>query len=260
MATLAQPAYLLEHEWELEPQRLKLLEEHADATTMCRLRDAGVGRGLSCLEVGAGRGSIARWLCEQVGASGDVTALDLDTGLLSWLMNRNLEVVEGDVLDIELPPQAFDLIHTRLVLMHIPERRRAIERMVSWLRPGGRLVVEELDWLAIQADPDPERAAIFCAYQDALPTIDFQCGRALSDELTMAGLGEIAVDVQVDVVQGATPRAEWDQLSLRALIDEVLEAGTATLEQIDAHIARLGDPDYRAFGWAWFGVRGRRPL
>jgi trans-aconitate methyltransferase len=258
MATLTQPAYLLEHDWEQEPQRLKLLEEHADPTTIRRLRDAGVRRGWNCLEVGAGRGSIATWLCEQVGASGQVTALDLDTSLLGWLASSNLEVVEGDVLEIELQAQSFDLIHTRLVLMHIPERRRALERMIRWLRPGGCLVVEELDWMAMQADCDPERSAMFRAYQEALPTIDFGCGRALLGELTAAGLRDTTADVRVDVVDGGTPRAQWDQLSMVALMDQVLDAGTATIEQIEAHLAKLSDPDYRAFGWAWVGARGRR--
>jgi SAM-dependent methyltransferase len=258
MATLTQPAYLLEHDWEREPERLKLLEDHADPTTIRRLRDAGVGRGWNCLEVGAGRGSIARWLCEQVGASGHVTALDLDTSLLTWLVSRNLDVVEGDVLEIELPAPSFDLIHTRLVLMHIPERRRALERMISWLRPGGCIVVEELDWMAIEVDRDRHRSAMFRAYQDALPTIDFECGRALVDELTEAGLRDTTADVRVDVVHGGTPRAKWDQLSMMALMDQVLDAGTATVEQIDAHFAKLSDPGYRTFGWAWVGARGRR--
>ncbi len=258
MATLMEPAYPLEHASELEPERLKLLEEHADATTTRRLRDAGLRRGWDCLEVGAGGGSIARWLSVEVGASGHVTALDIDTSLLTWLVSRNLEVVDGDVLDIELPVQSFDLIHTRMVLMEIPERRRALDRMISWLRPGGWLVVEELDWMAIQADPDPERVAIFGAYQDALPTMDFECGRALLDELNSSGLHGTTADVCVDIVQGGTPRARWDQLSMLALMDHVLDAGTATIEQIDAQIAKLNDPDYRAFGWSWIGARGRR--
>src|SRR5436309_14750389 len=95
VATLVQPAYLLEHDSEFEPERLKLIEDHADATTIRRLREAGLRRGWDCLEVGAGHGSIARWLSVEVGASGHVTALDLDRSLLTWLVSRNLEVVDG---------------------------------------------------------------------------------------------------------------------------------------------------------------------
>lgn len=258
MSTLTKPAYLLEHDWDDEPSRLQLLEAHADPTTKRRLEATGLTEGWRCLEVGAGRGSIAHWLAKRVGPSGHVTALDLETSLLGWLDEPNLEVVCGDVLDIELPERSFDLVHTRLVLMHIPERRRALERMVSLLRPGGWLVVEELDWMAVRSDPDPDRVALFRAFRDALPTIDFECGRALLPELRAVGLGDTAAELRVDVIEGATPLARWEQLSIKALIDQVLAAGTATEDQIDAQLARLEDPGYRGLGFAWVGAHGRR--
>ena len=259
MQTLTKPAYLLEHDWEQEPRRLQLLEEHADPTTVRRLLAAGVGPGWSALEVGAGRGSIARWLSRRVGPSGHVTALDLDTSLLTSLEDEpNVDVVEGDVLELDFPVSSFDLIHTRLVLMHIPERRRVLERFASWLRPGGVLVVEELDYMAAMTDPDPDRVALFSGYNEGLATIDMECGRALIDELTAAGFGDTAADVRIDVVEGATPLAEWEQLSVLALADDVLEAGTMTPDEISAHLTRLENPEYRGFGFAWVGARGRR--
>jgi SAM-dependent methyltransferase len=260
MTTLTEqkPEYLLDHDWEDEPRRLRLLEEHADPTTIRRLEAAGIGPGDRCLEVGAGRGSIAQWLTTKVGPTGHVTALDLDTSLLSWLEGPNLDVIAGDVLEIDFPEGTFDLVHTRLVLMHIPERRRALERIRSWLRPGGRVVLEELDWMVMQAEPDPERLALFCAFNEALPTIDFECGRMLLDELSQAGLVETTGDVRVDVVEGGTPLAQWERLSIRAVSPEALEAGTATIEQIDRHLARLDEPDYRGLGWAWVGATGQR--
>jgi len=257
--TVEKPAYLLDHDWELEPDRLALLEHHADPTSARRLQASGLVSGWRCLEVGAGRGSIARWLSNQVGPAGAVVALDLDTSLLVGLDQPNIEVVRGDVLDVELPACSFDLIHTRLVLMHVPERRRAIERMVSLLSPGGWLVLEELDWMALAAEPDDERAALFEAFAQALATIDFECGRALLSEITDAGLIDTAADLRVDVIEGGTPLARWERLSVQALSDEVLSAGTVAQEQIDRHLARLEDPGYRGFGFTWVGVRGRRP-
>jgi SAM-dependent methyltransferase len=260
MTTLTEPKpeYLLDHDWEDEPRRLRLLEEHADPTTIRRLDAAGLGSGHRCLEVGAGRGSIAHWMSKKVGPTGHVTALDLETSLLSWLNESNLDVVAGDVLEIDFPEGSLDLVHARLVLMHIPERRRALERIVSWLRPGGRVVLEELDWMVMQAEPDPERLALFRAFNEALTTIDFECGRTLLNELHEAGLVETSGDVRVDVVEGESPLAQWEQLSIRAVSPQALEAGTATAEQIDRHLARLEDPGYRGLGWAWVGASGRR--
>jgi SAM-dependent methyltransferase len=258
MSTIATPVYLLEHDWEKEPRRLQLLEQHADSTTMGRLDATGIQPGWRCLEVGAGRGSITQRLANRVGPSGSVVALDLETSLLDWLDEPNVEVVCGDVLEIDFPEHSFDLVHTRLVLMHIPDRERAIERMVSWLRPGGWLVVEELDSMAVLTDPDPDRVELFRAFGEALPTMDFECGRALLGELRAAGLTETAADFRVDLVEGATSLAQWEQLSVQAVAEHALSAGTATDDQIDAHLAALEDPDYRGHGWAWVGARGRR--
>jgi SAM-dependent methyltransferase len=256
--TAEKPAYLLDHGWELEPYRLALLEHHADPTTARRLAATGLCCGWRCLEVGAGRGSVAQWLSNQVGPSGEVVALDLETSLLAGLDAPNVEVVRGDVLEVDLPEASFDLIHTRLVLMHIPERARAIERMVSLLAPGGWLVLEELDWMAVKLDADPARIALFEAFDEALESIDFECGRALLEEITQAGLTDTSADFRVDVIEGATALARWEQLSLQALSDEILSAGTASEEQIDAQLAKLEDPAYRGYGFTWVGARGRR--
>jgi SAM-dependent methyltransferase len=253
----SQSPYLLDHGWEHESHRLALLEQHADPTTVRRIRASGIESGARCLEVGAGRGSIARWLAREVGPSGEVTALDLDTSLLEGLEEPNVEVLCGDVLDAELPEASFDLVHTRLVLMHIPERRGAIERLVSLLAPGGVLLVEELDWMSLLCDPDPERTALWRSLVHALPTIDFECGRAMPGELREAGLLDAAVDIRVDVLAGATPLARLEQLSVLALCESALDAGTATPEQIEEHLRRLEDPHYRGLGFSWIGAHGR---
>jgi SAM-dependent methyltransferase len=255
----APPAsYLLDHGWEHEACRLGLLEQHADPTTVRRLRASGVATGSRCLEVGAGRGSIARWLAREVGPAGEVVALDLDTSLLEDIEEPNVEVLCGDVLEAELPEASFDLVHTRLVLMHIPERRSAIERIVSLLAPGGVLLVEELDWMSLLCDTDPERIAVWRAVVEAVPTIDFECGRALLGELREAGLQDTFADVRVDVIAGATPLARLEQLSLLALSEQAHERETATPERIHQHLIRLEDPRYRGLGFSWIGARGRR--
>jgi SAM-dependent methyltransferase len=239
MTTLTRPPYLSERDSQRKP-RFQLPEELADPTSVRRLEATGVGEGWRCLEVGAGRGSVAHWLANRVGPSGSV------------------EVVSDDLLELELPEESLDLVHARCVLMHVPDRQRALQRMVSWLRPGGWLVVEELDWMAALNDPDADRVALFRAFRDALPSIDFECGRALIGDLSSAGLIDTTADLRVDVIEGATALARWEQLSVQALSDEALSAGTATVDEIDAHLARLEDPNYRGLGFTWVGACGRR--
>lgn len=72
--------------------------------------------GVRCLEIGGGRGSIARWLCEYVGPKGRVTATDLDTGFLSGLSRPDLDVLRHDVTRDEFPESSFELVHVGAVL------------------------------------------------------------------------------------------------------------------------------------------------
>src|SRR6476661_6666238 len=80
-----------------EDERLGLLEQIYDPVT--RGRRSFVQPGWRCLEVGAGRGSMAAWMAEQVGPTGQVVATDIDTRYLSRLDIPNLEVIQHSILD-----------------------------------------------------------------------------------------------------------------------------------------------------------------
>jgi 2-polyprenyl-3-methyl-5-hydroxy-6-metoxy-1,4-benzoquinol methylase len=76
---------------EAEDERLGLLELLFDPAS--RRRRELVRPGWRCLEVGAGRGSMAAWLAEQVGPSGHVMATDIDVTylerlVLTWLLQE----------------------------------------------------------------------------------------------------------------------------------------------------------------------------
>jgi hypothetical protein len=56
-----------------------------------------------------------------------VLATDLDPGGLR--SGERLEVRRHDIVEDELPERTFDLVHARLVLLHLPKRRQALARM-----------------------------------------------------------------------------------------------------------------------------------
>ena len=72
--------YILDDAATLEYQRLDLMSKILDPWTREYLGALGVGQGWRCLELGAGNGSIAEWLCDTVGPSGSVTAIDINPG------------------------------------------------------------------------------------------------------------------------------------------------------------------------------------
>src|SRR5437763_1143496 len=93
-----------------EDERLEILQALYDPGS--RARRSMVQPGWRCLEMGAGRGSVAAWLAEQVGSSGEVVATDVDTRYLERLDVPNLRVVRHDILADpldELEPGSFDL-------------------------------------------------------------------------------------------------------------------------------------------------------
>jgi len=132
-------------EHELERRRLALLEECCDPVTFGQLDAVGVSAGWRCLDVGAGAGSVTRWLSERVGERGQVVAADLNPRFLDDVP-ANVEVRRFDVTSDELEPGSFDLVHVRLLLMHLPDPAAALRRMVGALKPGGWLLTTEGDW------------------------------------------------------------------------------------------------------------------
>jgi ubiquinone/menaquinone biosynthesis C-methylase UbiE len=128
--------YAFPHTAADERRRLDLFAGRLDPVTKRRIGLLGLAPDVRCLEIGGGRGSIARWLCQDVAPQGQVTATDLETGFLSELPLPNLTVLRHDVRTDDFPEGSFELVHVRAVLMHIPERMATLRRMVSWLAPG----------------------------------------------------------------------------------------------------------------------------
>src|SRR5262249_37819277 len=150
-------------------------------------------QGWHCLEVGAGAGPIAEWLCHRVGTNGKVVATDLQTKFLETIEAPNLEVRRHDVTADDLERETFDLVSSRKVLEHLAVPSSALGRMVEALRPGGWLLVEDSDLASFMRVSFPHRQRFEQAYAkflEALRSAGFQAtlGVRLGDELRALGL------------------------------------------------------------------------
>jgi SAM-dependent methyltransferase len=99
--------YVLTKDFSGEQERLSLLEATVDAFSVAAIRAAGFSRGLRCLEIGAGSGSIARWFAQEAGDPTVVTATDIDPRLLQPLADEGIHVLEHDVVGDDFPLTPF---------------------------------------------------------------------------------------------------------------------------------------------------------
>jgi SAM-dependent methyltransferase len=253
------PDYAFPHSATDESRRLQLLEQRLDPLTKRRIQRLGLGRGSRCLEIGGGRGSITRWLSDVIGPTGHVIATDLQLGFLTEIDAANVEVLRHDIRTGTFPPGSFDLIHTRAVLMHISPSVDLLRRIVTWLAPGGWLVLEEPDFGMWIGDADPVWAASPPTTQVAFPNLSLSQGRSLLRQIHQLGLSDIGADAEIDIIRAGTDLAEFYQLSQAALALPKVRAGALRRAQATALIDRPGDDDFLACGFVHIGVWGQRP-
>lgn len=231
-----------------EAGRLRLLETCRDPGTIRRLDRLGVGPGWRCLEVGAGRGSIARRLAERVGPTGTVVAADLDPRFLVGLPG-NVQVRRVDVREQGFEPGAYDLVHCRALLMHLPDPAAALARLVAALRPGGVLLAEEGDFGLLRFDGHPAAARLNALVQHAVDRLaaerimDGRLGRTLPGLVQVAGIRIAGSEVETAVTVPGEPAHAFEEASALAAADNLLRLGILT--EADAALVRsyFAEPD-----------------
>jgi SAM-dependent methyltransferase len=259
--------YILDQTWEREAERLGALERCGDPLTIDLLQRAGVGPGWRCLEVGAGRGSIAGWLADHVGDAGGVLAVDLDTRLLEEHRHPNLEVRRLDILSDPLPAASFDLVHARHVIGHMPDKAEALRRLAATLRPGGRMLIEDFDWRWVQLGEwpcDPAElggplSRVWGAALEVMRAGSYDGGWGWRLPSAMRATGLVGVAGEVRGLIGDRGFAECMRLTLLRFRGEILATGMGATE-VDRCLEMLADPGSCVTAAPTVSVWGRRPL
>jgi 2-polyprenyl-3-methyl-5-hydroxy-6-metoxy-1,4-benzoquinol methylase len=227
---------LTETEADPESARLALLEEIFDSATMRRLAGLNIPAGARCLEIGAGRGSIARWLAAAVGGDGLVVAADIDSRFLSGLPD-NVEVRTLDARTRDLESAAYDVVHCRALLMHLPDPLAVLRNMAAALRRGGVLLAEEGDYglLAYSGHPDAQWATslahrAFAALASA-KMMNAYLGRTLPGMLTDIGLELAGAEIDSSVAQFDDPAFAFQRLSAEGSGPALVAAGIVTEQE-----------------------------
>lgn len=264
--TTVETSYTFDNSGTQAAARFSALASIFDPGTIRHLTEIGVGRGWHCLEVGAGGGSIATWLCDRVGGNGQVLATDIDTRFLDALNRSNLKVARHDISSDPLPPAKFDLVHFRLVLGHLPNRDEVLGRLVAALRPGGWILAEEFDSWSLRPNPSINDAETslkaFAAMQAVMGRhrFDGYYGRRLVARLRAHDLAEISAEGRVFMYEGGTSGAELTRAGISQTRDEMIDAGTISAAEIERDLLQLNRTDFMMPSPIMWAVRGRRPV
>ena len=242
------------------------LSDILDPFTFERLGTLGDLTGRRCLEVGAGGGSVARWLAERAGPTGDVLATDLNVRHLP--LGAGFRVLRHDLVQEPVPDGPWDVIHARLVLLHIPQREEVLARLAASLAPGGALVIE--DWATefgnlCLAAPDAETRGLIEEYRDVLvnrvlPGRGNDPAWAARVHATMLANGLVGVDTAIDAASwpGGSPGAVLIGVNVAQLREDFLAAGV-TEEWIQRLYAAVQDPRLVVRSHFTYSTIGRRP-
>lgn len=264
--------YIYDAGWEKERERLRGLEAAADPATLAAFTAVGVAPGWRCLEVGAGAGSITAALAERVGRAGKVVAVDLDTRFVDELAGPNIDVRQLDITRDTVTGEPFDLVHARAVLEHLPAREEVLGRLVDLLRPGGWLVIEDVDFmLGVYGDaeqvaaPSADAARRLARMWRANTTfmrgngIDPEYGRWLPMRFADLGLVGVQASAASHVITPTAPSFPAVRWSLEHLRVPLVELGLLTDAEVEMLYEDLQRPVSSwspLFVTAW----GQKPL
>ena len=259
--------YLLSNDAPEAMDRFTAFTTLFDPATFRHLDGLGLAPGWRCWEVGAGGTSVVTFLSERVGAAGHVLASDINVSWAGEAAAPNIEVIEHDVAADPPPEGPFDLVHARLVLVHVPGRDAALATMAAALRPGGVLLVEDAD-PALQplSCPDevgpPQELAnrIRRGFRSLMAErgVDLAYGRTLPRRLRAAGLVQVGADAAYPVSDPACNDLEAATITL--IRDQLLDQGIATEEEIGQHLENVAAGLLDLAQPPMISCWGRRPL
>jgi ubiquinone/menaquinone biosynthesis C-methylase UbiE len=252
--------------------RLKVLARSWAASTAALLDRVGVEEGQTCLDLGCGGGDVTLEIARRVGPAGRVVGIDMDEVKLGLAAR---DATTRGFSNVEFRPSSvyewserdtYDLVYCRNFLQHLSRQDEVLRTMWAALRPGGALVVEDVEFSAAFCDPPNEWHGFWHeSYARVLRSHggDPSTGRRLYRLFLAAG-----VDAPLTVT--VSQRADLDHeakripaLTVAATADAIVAEGIASPQEVQEAIARLeeyaADPTTMIGSPRMFQVWARRP-
>jgi ubiquinone/menaquinone biosynthesis C-methylase UbiE len=266
LATDATPKreYALGHS-PAELDRLTAQAKLLEPFTRRVFEQAGIGPGMSVLDVGSGPGDGAFLVSEIVGPQGSVTGADRAAEAVAKAGERaaklgyaNVTFVQGDPAELTFE-QPFDAVVGRFVLMYYPNPAQTLARLARHVRPEGILAFQESDHSGGRSFPRIElweRLMNLIGEAQVLSGAEMQMGLKLYAAFVAAGLPAPSMQAEIGIMGGMDPYAEhlanFLVQTLRSMLPVIIKHGLATAEELDIDTyARRMVEEFRAGGGVW---------
>jgi SAM-dependent methyltransferase len=212
-------------------------------------------------------------LAARVSPGGRVVGVDTDPAHVAtaaeFVGERRLagvEVMIADARSTGLPSGSFDLVHTRTLLVNVPEPAGVVTEMVRLARPGGRVASLEPDCeyeLCYPSHPAITRIREIFPVVFGRNGADPHIGRRVPELFRQAGLADVEVEATIRVFPKGHSRRTILLDLVQSMRPQVLELGLASgadLDELDAAArAHLDDPQTVVMSHPFFLTWGLKP-
>ena len=236
-----------------EQQRLIVQARGLEAPTRSLLDQIQITPGARVVDVGCGPIGILNLLSERVGSEGAVVGVERELRFVEMARAelkqrglRNVELVNADALKTGLEKNSYDVVHERLVLINLPAavQEAVLAEMVSILRPGGTIALQEYDSMSYVCYPEhPSWKVLLGIWNDTFHVAGGNefIGRSLPALLRSAGVVNVDTSAHVRIPKvGDYQRTHLLSL-IESMRERLLASGRLTETELSGHIAALSD-------------------
>lgn len=126
----------------------KMHRERAEAISAAIIKQIPLSKNMTAMEFGAGTGLLSFMLMEHLGS---ITMIDSSEGMVNILREKlprseasSLKAVKADLEMEDYGDERFDLIYSLMVLHHVNDVEKILEKFGSMLKTGGYLAISDL--------------------------------------------------------------------------------------------------------------------
>ena len=236
-------------------RRRALVRQALAAAVGERIADVGCGPGFYCSE-----------LAEEVGRSGSVVGVDMSTAMLELASRRcaalsNVVLSQGEATSLPLAGASVDGVVCAQVLEYVQDVPSALRELRRVLRPGGRVVIWDIDWATVSwhSGDEARMRRVLEAWDEHLAHRSLP--RTLAAQLRDAGF------VHVEAQAHAFAATDFSADRLCVVLIPIIEAFVAgrngiTQEEAQAWTSeqhRLGERGEFSFASTQFCFTARKP-